>query len=209
MLEVQSHLSRAMDNNLFSCIYSVDMSAAFDLLRPDTFNELLKDTLDPGLLWTLQNFLKDRKFIVRYQNCDSSIRSLDRGCVQGSVLGPALFSAYCKNLDSTLCEAKVTSYADDSYVITTGRTLEELMDKLPATMSLHFKFLSSLGMVVNKAKTEVMFMSNKKQILPSQVQVDGEVIPVQTNIKVLGIHFDHDMSWKTHVANVSNTELKK
>jgi len=75
-------------------------------------------------------------------------------------------------------------------------------------MSLHFKFLASLGMVVNKAKTEVMFMKNKKHILPSQIQVDGEAIPVQTNIKVLGIHFDHDMSWKTHVSNVSNRAQK-
>jgi len=208
MLEVQNHLAKAMDDGLFTCIYSVDMSAAFDLLRPDTFNELLKDNLDPGLLWTLQDFLADRKFIVRYEGCDSAVRTLDRGCVQGSVLGPALFSAYCRNLDTALLGSKVTSYADDSYVISTARTSEELMDKLTVTMSQHFKFLASLGMVVNKAKTEVMFMKNKKHIPPSQIQVDGETIQVQTNIKVLGIHFDNDMSWKTHISNVSNRAQK-
>jgi len=45
MLEIQGHLFEATDKGLFTSIYSVDMSApfAFDL----------KDSLDPGMLWTL------------------------------------------------------------------------------------------------------------------------------------------------------------
>jgi len=96
MMEVQSTLADSMDEGMFTSIYSVDMSAAFDLLRRDTFYENLKDELEPGLMWTLLDFLNKRKFMVKLNNSESSLRNLDRGCVQGSVLGPALFSLYCK-----------------------------------------------------------------------------------------------------------------
>jgi len=78
------------------------MPAAFDPLRLDVFNELMKDVLDPGLMWTLNDFLNDRSFIIMHEDCDSSISKLNKGCVQGSVLGPALFSAYCRNLVNKL-----------------------------------------------------------------------------------------------------------
>jgi len=64
-------------------------------------------------------------------------------------------------------------------------------------------------MVVNKTKTEVMFMlNNKRHNLPTQIQVDGETIQAQKVIKVLGIHLDYDMSWKTHVQNLTNRAQK-
>jgi len=43
------------------------------------------------------------------------------------------------------------------------------MSKTTSTMSQHFKYLDSLGMVVNKTKTEFMFMKNKNcNHLPTQ-----------------------------------------
>jgi len=208
MLEIQSHLATSLDQGLLTCIYSVDMSAAFDLLRVDTFNELLKDTLDPGLMWTLIDFLKDRKFIVRHENVDSQIRNLDRGCVQGSVLGPALFSAYCKNLTTILSDTTVTSYADDTYVIINASTVDDLVYKTTSTMSKHFDYLSSLGMVVNKSKTELMFMRNRNKILPGSITVDLEEIKAQNSIKILGIQFDHDLGWNTHIGLLNEKARK-
>jgi len=110
MLEIQGHLAEATDKGLFTLIYSVNMSAAFDLLRPDVFHKIMKDSLDPGILWTLMDFLKNRKMIVRIDSKESQTKKLDRGCVQGSVLGPALFSHYCKDLARNIPEAILTSY---------------------------------------------------------------------------------------------------
>lgn len=130
MLEIQSHIATSMDKGLFTAVYFLDMSAAFDLLRPDTFHFLMKGDLDPGLLWTLCDFLTDRRFIVRFGKSDSTVRKLDRSCVQGSVLGPALFTAYCKDLTSILKDSFVTSYADDTNVIVTASNIDELKLKL-------------------------------------------------------------------------------
>jgi len=208
MLEIQSHLSKGMDKDLFTCIYSADMSAAFDLLRPDKFNELLSENLEPGLMWTLLDFLSDRKFLVRLGSTDSKIVDLDRGCVQGSVLGPALFSAYCRNLVNVLKDAMVTSYADDTYVIITADTMDELIQKTTNTMHIHFEYLDSLGMVVNQAKTEIMIMKNKKDIIPSHIKLSNVDIEIKQSLKVLGIQFDFDLSWNTHLQNITKKAQK-
>jgi len=41
-----------------------------------------------------------------------------------STMGSTLFSSYCRNLDGTLANTTVTSYADDTYVIVTGLGFE-------------------------------------------------------------------------------------
>jgi len=143
-----------MDKGQHCLIYSVDMSAAFDLLRPDSFEKLLKNSLEPGIFNILIDFLADRKFLVRVEDADLSLENLDRGCVQGSVLRPALFSLYCKDLPSKLDKAFTTSYADDTYVILSSGNLADLLELTKITMDRHFNYLDQLGMVVNKEKTE-------------------------------------------------------
>jgi len=129
---------------------------------------------------------------------------LDRGCVQGSILGPALFSLYCMNLQEKLKDATITSYADDTYVILSSKELAETLEKARNTMSDHFNFLDSLGMVINRSKTELMIMNHSKRALfpPNLNTTSGEIIPVAKSMKVLGLTFDFDLSWKTHVENL-------
>jgi len=139
---------------------------------------------------------------VRNGSKDSTVRTLDRGCVQGSVLGPALFSHYCKELAACLDGATVTSYADDSYVINTSDSMQGLIQETKNLMERHFNFLDTLGMVVNKAKTELMFMSNKKYPIPQNITVSDETITISSTLKVLGITFDKDLRWNSHIANL-------
>ena len=60
-------------------MYSVDLLAAFDLLRPDKFYEILINQLSKGLMVAILDFLNDRKFQVEMGEARSSILSLDWG----------------------------------------------------------------------------------------------------------------------------------
>jgi len=114
-----------------TAVYSLDMSAAFDLLKPDCFLDVVKNKLEPGMVRILMDFLSNRRYTVSVGGKSSSHRNLDRGCVQGSVLGPSLFSIYCGNLQEAVGnEAWITSYADDTYVIVSGNYQDELSQKL-------------------------------------------------------------------------------
>jgi hypothetical protein len=121
LLTLQSYMADALDKKLPAMVYSVDLSAAFDLLLPDKFYMLFKDKLSEGLIYCLMDFLQDRKFCVEQGSKKSKVMTLDRGCVQGSVLGPRLFSLYVGALEEELLKTyqniKVVSFADDTYVL--------------------------------------------------------------------------------------------
>jgi len=124
--------------------------------------------------------------------------------VQGSALGPARFSLYCKDLPAQLGKAFTKSCADDTYVILSATNLPDLLELTKITMDKHFNYLDQLRMVVNKGKTEVMLMKHHSHTnKPSHLNLlSGETIELTCSLKVLGIQFDHDMSWKTHMENI-------
>jgi len=65
LLSIQAKMAEIIDNHQYGNIYSVDLSAAFDLLKPDKFLDLFKDILTEGLLFALADFLTHRiKFVL-------------------------------------------------------------------------------------------------------------------------------------------------
>jgi len=70
-------------------------------------------------------FLTNRKFVVKIGGKTSEIKQLDRGCVQGSILGPKLFTPYTHQFKEILSDVKVISYADDAYVIISKKSRPE------------------------------------------------------------------------------------
>ncbi len=89
------------------------------------------------MLGAILDFLTNRKFKVELGDSTSNTKELDRGCVQGSLIGPRLFSLYVGGLASHLKQAHekidVISYADDTYVIASAKNetaIKTLIDRL-------------------------------------------------------------------------------
>jgi len=57
LLTLQSLMSSKIEEKVPTIQYSVDLSEAFDLLRPDKFNKMFKDTLTEGMHFALCDFL--------------------------------------------------------------------------------------------------------------------------------------------------------
>ncbi len=51
---------------------------------------------------------------------------------------------------------KYICYADDSYVVTTGRDLDEVLQRVKVISQKHADELRSLGRKVNESKSEVV-----------------------------------------------------
>ncbi len=195
LLTIQSRISDLLDSKKPGLIYTVDLSAAFDLLRPDKFYHLFKNIISEELLYCIIDFLQDRQFLVEVNNVESETRPLDRGCVQGSVLGPKLFSIYTGGLKSALSNSnsEVVSYADDTYVIIRGETPDEVLNKATESLRVHTEFLNNLGMVVNKEKTEIMWLGKDPPV--TSMSVNGFPCKLVNSIKALGVIIDDSLSW--------------
>ena len=122
------------------------------------------------------------------------------GCAQGSTLGPKLFSIYCDGLSSVL-DHKVIAYADDAYVIISGNSVEELRLQANHLMEKHANWLTSIGMVVNIAKTEAVIFS-RNHIDTIKLSANNVQFHTKSSMRVLGVEFVSHFRWDKHVDNV-------
>jgi len=160
-LELQDYVASRLDSGQIVGTYCIDLSAAFDLLRPDKFLKEMHEDLPLNLLQTLMDFLSNRQFKVQIGKTRSTSRKLLVGCVQGSILGPRLFTLYMRKLGDIFKDAHLVSFADDSYVSIARPRVDEVKIALEETMTVHDTFLRSIGMVTNVEKTELIFFSRK------------------------------------------------
>jgi len=122
----------AVERNLFVGILFVDFTKAFDTV---SHNVLLQKLNNLGIrtdiwLW-LKNYLTERRQFVRINGCDSNTHITTHGVLQGSALGPALFSLFTNDLPKSLCSAETYLYADD----TTIYCIAEIMDLLTNSLN--------------------------------------------------------------------------
>ncbi len=99
----------------------------------------------------------------------SETKLLDRGCVQGSILGPRLFSLYVGELYTQLQvpgkSVDLILYADDTYVVVRSPTVSKIIDDTQEIALRHVQCLKNLGMVVNEDKTEIMWIGKARMNL--------------------------------------------
>jgi len=202
MLELQDFVSSSLDSGNIVGTYSLDLSAAFDLLRPDIFHDQMKDILPNNLLQTLMDFLSGRLFKVQIGNQRSTSRNLKVGCVQGSILGPRLFTLYMSRLPEIFKDEHIISFADDSYVSIAGKSLDSIKAKLETTMVKHNEFLKRIGMVTNVSKTELIFFSRKPIMDQCSLSVNGTIVNHKPTMKVLGLTFDSHLNWNAHLDKI-------
>jgi len=98
MLEVQTQICEVMETKNSAVLYSVDLSAAFDLLRPKTFWKTLNNHIEDDLMAIIMNFLTNRSMMVEVEGKISEVVLVELGYVQGSILGPKLFSLFMKDV---------------------------------------------------------------------------------------------------------------
>jgi len=99
---------------------------------------LLEKQVPLYLVRILHNYLKNRMGYVQVNDNVSRVADIKSGCIQGSILGPYLFCVYMSELSSILVNAKVFSYADDSYIVVTGDDIADVKTKLVKTLGDHF-----------------------------------------------------------------------
>jgi len=167
----------------------------------DTFHDMLKEDIPEDLMGFFMDFLNERRFLVSVEGIDSGVVHIDRGCPQGSVLGPILFSMYVRKAMQKLPErCKYQSYADDSYVVIHERSIEGAKQVLEEVIVSHISELTKIGMVVNKTKTEIVHFRNPRDTQAVEsVEVSGVEVATIDSMKVLGILFDSSLTWKLHI----------
>ena len=187
-------------------VYSVDLSAAFDMLRKNTLVRIIEGDFSEGLRKVIYDFLSERKCVISIDDEFSEEFDIDLGCVQGSVLGPKLFNLYTRDIPNYLTEnAQITAYADDAYVVISAPegSTTDLVNETERCIISHVNYLRTLGMMVNQSKTEIIHVSRTGKE-STQVKVGNEVLESKPTMNVLGIIMDGQLTWSEHIAKNIN-----
>ncbi|KAF5896568.1 reverse transcriptase, partial [Clarias magur] len=99
LLSVTEKLHAARSAKLSSVLILLDLSAAFDTVNHKILLSILTSLGICGTAWQwFASYLEDRSYEVTWRGSTSAPCRLSTGVLQGSVLGPLLFSLYTRSL---------------------------------------------------------------------------------------------------------------
>ena len=200
-LTIQSVLAHDLDNDKYSLMASIDLSAAFDVVNINLLIKRLKLLgLPNDLIELITIWLRNRLFYVDINGETSFMKTSDTGTIQGSRLGPILYAIYVSPLFDL---EKMINYADDNFIIRSHVNLDHLITDMKKSLEAITKWLKKSGLKVNDEKTELCLFHRKFQGNVT-IEVNGININSKPNMNVLGIIFDSKMNWNDQVANVIN-----
>ena len=121
-------------------------------------------------------------------------------CPQGSVLGPLLFSLYTRHLPGSLSVLCVM-FADDILLYYSGPSPLTSAQALSSAMSTLAALVEDLGLQLNVAKTQAMFVLPRAHSLPPTLQTycGDRALDIVSSYKYLGLYIDDGLTWKERV----------
>ena len=138
------------------------------------------------LRW-INNFLQDRSMDrVGVGAILANPQTLRNGTSQGSVLSPLMFIVMLDG-PQPRNERKMSTYADDIALWTTGRKLTAMTSRMQKQLDLMDMFLSDNGFRISVQKSySVLFHRNKSSLDDSRTtfRIAGEQIPMTISVAV-------------------------
>jgi len=205
------------DNKNITCLGILDFSKAFDTINHEMLlSKLHYFGLSNASIQFFRSYLSNRAHCVQLiKDCHSfksSFLNVRYGVPQGSILGPLLFSIYVSDMYSWVKYCKLRQYADDSQLYISF--LEEQMQLAQTQFNKDLKLIKTFAynhnLKLNAAKSSVIFFGATKHKLQRISEnffanIDGTPLPIVSEVKILGIFLDSELSFHTHVSRKLST----
>jgi len=117
--------------------------------------------------------------------------------LQGSILGPILYSVYTADLPETEQMMKAT-YADDTAILASHRNPTVASTNLQHHLNQFETWWKRLRIKANENKSTNITFSLNRETCPA-VTLNGQHIPQRETAKYLGIHLDRRLTWQKHI----------
>jgi hypothetical protein len=196
-------LRNSLDQNKHVGCVLMDLSKAFDCLNHDILiNKLESYNVSTTSCKYIKSYLSNRKQRVKLQNTYSPWKDLTIGVPQGSILGPLLFNIFIN--DIFLCidkDVTLLNYADDNTLVYSHVNRNDMIDKLEEASHQAIKWFKQNKMKANPDKFQTLYLSRNKN---SDVvfKINDVSITPDATVKLLGINFDDELNFSTHVSNI-------
>jgi retron-type reverse transcriptase len=129
IIEVIDKITKAIDQGKYTIGIFLDLSKAFDTINHEILIKKLEYYGMRGIARKLfENYLGNRKQIVKYNRTRSAEAKITSGVPQGSILGPLLFLLYINDIENCSNIVSMILFADDTNIYHSHTCLKTLND---------------------------------------------------------------------------------
>ena len=182
---------------------ALDLSKAFERVEHTLLlKEVAETNLHSNLVRWLRSYLRGRVSYVEYQNTRSTFRRNHFGVPQGGVISPILFNFFVRDFPD--CAEITVNYADDFSILESGVDLAEVEAKLNEDLATIADWARRKRLYLAPEKSSVtLFSADTHQFhYHPQVFLNGALIPLDRNPKILGITLDPQLTFGPHARTV-------
>jgi hypothetical protein len=222
LFDVCRDLKNSINNKLHAMLIFLDLKKAFDSIDRDKLLIKLEAIGVRGRAYAwFKSYLLERSQVVSICNVNSASSPIDFGVVQGSTIGPVLFLIYINNLSKLNLNSKLFLFADDTLILSKGKTWEEVHANVSWDLMRLKRWLDDNTLSLNVAKTKFMpiSFSNHSDCHLQNLKIHTcgfhlanncvcESIDKVLYYKYLGVVFDSKLNWSEHIDFLKN-KLRK
>ena len=123
----------------------------------------------------LRSYLSNRQNRIRLGSLTSSWQVVNRGCPQGSALGPLLWNIFQNDLAYEI-NLNLSMYVDDPQICEAGKDLANVKSSLSRNAEKASKWYEDNMLKGNYSKYKTMAMQNKREITNPTMSIQGSEI---------------------------------
>ena len=152
----------------------------------------------------LRNFLRERFFRVRVGNHLSERFLQENGVPQGGVLSVALFALAINDVGNVLPPSIGRSlFVDDFAIWCSSLSTPAMERRLQMAVSRLERWASLNGFRFSTMKTKAMHFCRRRGNCPRvPLRLYGEVIPVESSVRFLGVLLDKRLTYQEHIKSL-------
>jgi hypothetical protein len=142
----------------------LDIELAFDKVwTTRLIAKFIAAKIRPHFRFIIHNYLQNRPFLVSYGNFYSSLRPIQAGVPQGSLLGPTLFNIYINDIPSAQNDPNVaiSVYADGTNISVRSGSTDIAVRKLTAAVALLETWFRKWRIKMNTQKCTITLFSRR------------------------------------------------
>jgi hypothetical protein len=148
------------------------------------------------------SYFKNRTQSTHTQHAQSDIQVITHGIPQGSTLSTTFFLLYINEIIKTVPKSKVYTYADDTTLIITADTIQDLQTLAQSELDSLIKYFYSNNLVPNPTKTNYTIFYPLTDQNHMQLKIQDVTLEHNTKAKLLGLIIQNKIKHDQTITNI-------